>query len=140
VARALPRVHALVLALVASGLLAAGCGDDDNGESDDVAGADLERYCQLSADLDRAGQEAFQKLEKDPQATEKDFEAAEKEFVESNQAQIDELEQVAPEEISKDTETLLNGLRARAGLGPEVDEAQEKAAETRVTSFEKQNC
>jgi len=121
--------------LVASGLLATGCGDDDNGEGDAAAGPDLERYCQLTAELDRAGEEAFQR-----QATEKDFEAAEKELVESHQAEIDELEQVAPEEISEDVETLSNGLRARAGLGPAVDEAEEKAADKRVEGFEKQNC
>src|SRR5215207_560214 len=140
VTRALPRPRALLLVLVASGLLATGCGDDDNGESDDVAGPDLERYCELTAELNRAGEEAFHGLEKDPQATEKDFEAAEKGFVESHQAQLNELEQVAPEEISKDVETLSNGLRARAGLGPGVDEAEEGAADKRVAGFEKQNC
>jgi hypothetical protein len=139
VTRAL-RPRALLLALVASGLLAIGCDDDDNGEDDDAAGPDVERYCQLTAELDRAGEEAFQGLEQDPQATEEDFEAAEKEFVESHQAQLDEVEQVAPEEISQDVETLSNALRARAGLGPEVDEAEEAAADKRVQGFEQQNC
>ncbi len=140
VSRSLRRPGAL-LALVASALLlAAGCDDDDNGEEGDVAGPDLERYCELSTELDRAGSATFEKLEADPKATEKDFETAEREFVESHQVELDEIQQVAPEEISEDVKTVVDGLRARAGLGPEVAEADQTAAEKRIQAFEKQNC
>ena len=138
IARAL--ALALVLALAASILVAVGCGDDDEGADESAAGPDVERFCELSAEGDRAGEEAFRDLENDPQASKADFEAAEREFVESNQALFDELVEVAPEEISGDVDTLIASVRARAGLGPEVDEAEAGAAEKRVTAFEKQNC
>lgn len=131
---------ALVLALAASSFLAIGCGDDENGAGEDVAGPDLERYCELSAELDRAGEEAFRDLENDPQATAEDFKAAERDLVEDNEEQLDEIVQAAPEEISQDAETLQASLRARAGLGGDVDEAEAAAAEKRVQAFDKENC
>ena len=131
---------ALVLALASLSVLAIGCGDDDESAGKAVEGPDVERYCELSAELDRAGSESFRELEKDPQASKADFEAAEREFVESNQANLDETAQVAPEEISQDVETLIASLRARAGLGTEVDEAEAGSAEKRVQAFEQENC
>jgi hypothetical protein len=135
--RTLARVFGLILLGVITAVLAVGCGDDDD---DQTAAADLERFCALSEELDRAGADAFRELEQDPDATPEDFEAAERELVESHEAQIDELQEVAPPEIAEDARTLAEALRARAGLGAKVDEGEAEAAEQRVQRFEKQNC
>lgn len=134
--RTLARALGLILLGLVAGALAAGCGDDD----DETAAADLQKYCALSEELDRAGGDAFRELEQDPDATPEDFEAAEREFVDSHEAQIDELQAVAPLEIAEDVQTLAESVRARAGLGAEVDEEEAGAAEERVQGFEKQTC
>ena len=105
-----------------------------------MAAADVGRYCELTKELDEAGQEAFRELEQDPNATEEQFEAVEREFVETNQERIDELVRVAPAEIKEDVGVLLAALRGRAGQGPEVAESESEAAEQRVTAFEEENC
>ena len=127
-------------AFAAAVLLGFGCGGDEEGETETAPGPDLARYCELSAEADRAGDAAFAGLESDPEATREDYEAAEREFVEDNQALLDELGEVAPVEISQDLEIMIAGIRARAGLGPSVDEADAVPAEKRVQTFEKQNC
>ncbi len=137
--RAPASLVALIAAVAASSLMLFACGDDDGG-GEEAGGPDVERYCALSVELDEAGSEAFRELESDPEATKADFEAAEREFVESNEEKIDEVSEVAPEEISEDVTTLFASLRARAGLGPEVDEAEVRAAEKRVQAFDKENC
>ena len=90
-------------------------------------------------ELDRAGEEIFEELEKDPDATPKDFEAAVRQLVEENEASLEELQQVAPAEITDDVASLVEALRARAGrladVPPDAD-----AAETPIGEFEKQNC
>ena len=142
------RLLSLILLALALGAALPACGDDDD---DDGGGggadtgtqpavADVGRYCELTKELDEAGNEAFRELEQNPNASEEDFERVEREFVESNQEKIDELVRVAPEEIREDIGVLLAGLRSRAGQGPEVDEDQEQAAERRVTRFEDENC
>jgi hypothetical protein len=122
----------------------AACGgddDDDGGGGDTTASADVDRYCELSKQLDEAGSEAFRELEQDPDATEQDFEQAEADFVRQNEAELDELAQVAPDEIQEDVDVLLAALRGRAGLEetpPDEDAAEE--AERALTRFERNNC
>jgi hypothetical protein len=131
-----------MVAATATALLAlAGCGDDDeSGGNGDSASADLARYCQLTAELDKAGQDFFKKLEQQ-NASEQEFEKAEREFIEQNEAKIQEVAQVAPAEIAPDVEILVESQRSRAGLSSTpVNEEQVQPAEQRLREFEQQNC
>jgi hypothetical protein len=135
------RLIGLILILLLCPALLAACGDDDDDDAGgtEVAEADTGGYCELSAELDRAGQEQFEALEEDGNATEADFEAAEREFVESHEAELEEIQELAPDEIAGDVALLVEGLRARAGL----DGAEPSGlgrAEERVDQFETQNC
>ncbi|MEX2194896.1 MAG: hypothetical protein WD844_06385 [Thermoleophilaceae bacterium] len=136
----LPIVLAALIALL--GLAA--CGGDDNGETtsraDAAATPDVGRYCQLVKELDARGEEHFASLGEDASA--EDFEAAERGFVERYEAELDELQRVAPTEIKADAEKLLAAMRQRAGLTTttEVDEAEAAAAEERIQVFEKREC
>lgn len=141
------RAGVIAVTTAAAVLVFAGCGDDeDTTEADtttDTAAAegDLDRYCELAAELDQAGQEFFQEFEQQEGATREDFEAAERDFLEQNQADIDEIVAVAPEEVSADAETFVEGLRARAGLSEAtVDQQEVAAADQRLNEFEQENC
>jgi hypothetical protein len=135
----------LVLAcvLVAPAFLA-GCGDDASDTStttEAAAAADPTRYCELTEELDAAGEEIFAPLEQDQNATREDFEQAEAQLVEENQGQLEQIQQVAPPEIRPDVETIVSALYVRAGLeeaGPSNSEVG--AAEKRLDAFEKENC
>ena len=95
----------------------------------------------MAKQLDEAGSEAFRELEQDPEATEKDFEEAEADFVRQHEAELDELAEVAPEEIQDDVPVLLASLRDRAGLEEQPPDDQElKKAERAITRFERENC
>ena len=118
----------------------AACGDDDDEPADTNASADVDRYCELTNQLDEAGSEAFRELEQDSEATQKDFEEAEADFVRQHEAELDELAEVAPEEIQDDVPVLLAGLRGRAGLEEPPDDQELKKAEKAITRFERQNC
>ena len=119
----------------------AACGDDDDEAADTTASADVGRYCELTQQLDEAGQEAFRELEQDPDATENDFEKAEADFVRQHEAELDELTDVAPEEIQDDVSVVLAALRGRAGLEEQPPADQEAAkAERAITRFERENC
>lgn len=125
-----------IVIVAAVALVGFGCGDDDG---DEGATASVERYCELTRELDRAGAEMFDDLEKDPDATPKDFEAAERQLVEENEESLEEIQEVAPAEIKDDVAVLVEALRARAGLDAEAQPDAE-AAETRIDKFEKPNC
>lgn len=128
-----------IVIVAAVAVVGFGCGDDDRDEGAPDATASVERYCELTRELDRAGGEMFEDLEKDPDASRKDFEAAERQLVQENEQSLEELQDVASAEIKDDVAILVEALRARAGLEAEVPPDAE-AAETRVTKFEKQNC
>ena len=128
-----------IVIVAAVALVGFGCGDDDGDEGAPDATASVERYCELTRELDRAGGEMFEELEKDPDASPKDFRAAERQLVEESEESLDELQEVAPAEIKDDVTSLVQALSARAGLDAKVPPDAE-AAETRVTKFEKQNC
>lgn len=123
------------------------CGEDDSDaptaqptQQETAGEGDAEFYCSLAQKLDRAGSKFFRELEQDKEATQEDFEKAEAEFVETHQADIEELVEAAPSEIRADVDILIASLKARAGLGPEVDQTQAQSAEERVQEFEKENC
>ena len=127
--------------LLSATFLAAGCGDDDDDSSNErrAGTGDTQRYCEHVRQLDRAGSEFFKPLEQN-NATPKQFKSAEKRFVQTHQAELDELKRAAPVQIGDDVKTLIASQRARAGLGPAVDEAKTGAAERRVQRFEKRAC
>jgi len=135
------RLRAGFAIVIASAVVlgAIGCGDDDGDEAAPDATASVERYCELSRELDRAGEERFEALEEDPNATREDFEAAERELVEENEDALEEIQEAAPAEINDDAAILAEALRARAGLADEVPpDAGE--AERRINRFEQENC
>ena len=125
--------------VAAVALVGFGCGDDDGDDGAPAATASVERYCELTRELDQAGGKVFEELEKDPDATPKDFQAAERQLVEDNEESLDELQEVAPVAIKDDVASLVHALNARAGLEAKVPQDAD-AAETRITKFEKQNC
>jgi hypothetical protein len=131
-----------LVALLALGLVAAGCGDDDDEETaaQTEATADVDRYCELARQLDKAGEKQFAQLE-EQELSRKEFEEAEVELFREHEAELEELQQVAPPEIQADVETLVARFRARAGLGDDAPTVkQEEVAEERVTQFEEENC
>jgi hypothetical protein len=109
---------------------------------DDATEASVEAYCDQSAELDEAGGEAFSALEEDPDATEQDYLDAEKEFIEDHRSELEELRDVAPDEIRDDVDTLIQGLLDIVDTGEDAREGNEEfaAAEERVVAFEDANC
>lgn len=133
----------IALAAVVALLGLAACGGDDTDDSDNsraTAAGDVERYCALTKELDAAGEEIFAPLGED--ASPEDYEAAERRFVERHTRELDELRQVAPASLRPDVQTLLAGIRQRAGLEPDmqVSEREASAAEERVRAFESREC
>lgn len=121
--------------ILIGGMAIMGC--DDNDES----GSNVTRYCDLTAELDQAGEEVFAELEADPDATEEDFMEAERQFIEDHRADLDELRDVAPDEIAADVDTLLDTLLEVAEGNLEARESEEaQQAEERITQFEEENC
>jgi hypothetical protein len=130
------------LAVAALLLLAvAGCGGDDGNGGETTAAADLDRYCELTQQLDQAGTEAFRELEQDPEATREDFEQAEADFVREHDAELDEIVEVAPAEIQDEIQVVIAATRGRAGLEEQPPAKQdERVAERTVQRFERENC
>ena len=115
----------------------AGCGDDDDSSSE----GDVERYCELVDELDQAGSEAFESLEGDETATDEDFAEAERQFIEDNADAFEELEEVAPDEIADDIDTLLEAQAERAAGGEQEETSEDVSdAEERVGEFEDEHC
>jgi hypothetical protein len=131
------RVGALLLACFA--LVPASCGDDDEDKRAERPTGNVQRYCDLLRQLDRAGTQFFRRLEEE-NASHKEFEAAEKEFVEQHEADLRALQRAAPESIRNDTRTVLDAQRARAGLTPPVNQRRAEAAEKRIRAFERRHC
>ena len=127
-------IGCLTVMALALGLAACGA---DGGSS---AASGPERYCELVAELEKLGSEAFDEVAADENATEADFFAANKAFYESSQAEFDEMIRVAPAEIKPDVEILVESIRGQAGLVEEVPAEEASAAEERIVSYEDENC
>lgn len=128
-----PAVRLLALILVAATLA---CGDDGPEKTSNPG--DLRRYCDLTAELNRAGTEFFSGLS--PDAGEKAFERAQGEFVRLHEAELNEVVSVAPEEIRADTSTVIAAQKATAGLGPEVPDGERLEAEGHVRAYLAEHC
>jgi hypothetical protein len=127
---------AIGLGLVA--VLITGCGDDDDTTE---ASGDVDRYCELVAELDEAGSDAFAELEADDAATEADYARTERQFIDDHADEFDELREVAPEAIADDLEVLLTEQEKRASGGDQEETSDEaEAAEERIGEFEEKNC
>ena len=135
---------AALLAVLALAIPFAACGDDDEesgGSDPTTVASDVERYCDITVELDQAGSEEFEALEEDPDATEADYEAAERNLIEDNTELLAEIAEVAPDEIRADVETVIAALEQRAGISDEeVPNAEVAAAEKNLKAFEAENC
>ena len=128
------RVMVVVFGLVVP---VAACGDDD-----DSGAGDVDRYCELTGELDAAGEEAFAALEQDPDATEEDFAAAEAAFFAEHEDDLAELAEAAPAEIRADAEVLLDAQRrfAEGESREAVESAEVQEADEQVNAFEEEHC
>jgi NTP pyrophosphatase (non-canonical NTP hydrolase) len=134
-------IPALVSFVLAIPLAVAACGDDDESGDAGETTASVERYCEITAELDTLGEEEFEALEEDPNATPEDFEQAERRTVEENAELFDEIQAVAPEEIADEVDVLITGIRVRAGLSDEeVSDQAQNEAEKMINRFERENC
>jgi hypothetical protein len=130
---------ALALALTA-------CGDDEapttrssaESASTSAEGGDVDRYCELVAELNALGEQIFAGLPEE--AAPEEVMLREQELVEQGAAQLDELERVAPDEIADDVPVVLDDLRARAATGEQPDAEAASAAEERVRAFDEEHC
>ena len=133
------RFVTVTIGLLLCAVLLVACGDEGESSDTTAASADLDRFCELGRQLDEEGTKVFGELEQDKNATQEDFEQAEADFIEDNAAVLDEVTQVAPEEIKDQVEVLVQAQRARAGLGDEP-EGDEQKAEQEIQKFESENC
>ena len=128
------KTRALAVLAAAAGLLVTGCG---GGGASSTAAANVQRFCELQAQLAGLGQQLTAPLEKS-NASPAQFRAADRKIVES--PQFKELQKTLPAEIKKPAQIALAALRGRAGLGPTVSQAKESAAIKQVQQFAQQNC
>lgn len=131
--------------------LATACSDDPSGSDDKAddtkAGAtsapaeeyDPQAYCDITRQLEDAGEEAFADLDRD--STDAEYEAAERSFVVDNEVLLDELVAAAPSELTDEVETLLTAMRQRGGLEDSgVTQREASQAEEQILAWEKKNC
>jgi hypothetical protein len=121
-----------VLFLAVAGLGA--CGDDDDNEA---ASGNLERYCELARTL----AEPPEDVDFDTATPEELTDAIKKHFSE-NSANIDELEEVAPEAIADDITVYARVARHIADTGDisEFDKAENAPAIRRQENFDRDEC
>ncbi|MGH3361120.1 MAG: hypothetical protein ACRDOM_01555 [Nocardioides sp.] len=140
--------------IAAAVLLAAGCADTSTadtvappasaGESADASSRtagqyDAKPYCELTEQLEAAGEEAFSDLGRN--ATAAQFRAAERSFVLDNQDLLGSLTGAAPAHLADEIETFLSGMRQRGGLEDSgVSQREATDAEKRILTFEKSHC
>lgn len=123
-----PRPRIVLATIATIGLLAApGCGDDDDGGS-----ASPEEYCEIVAELDAAGGEAFSSLSED--ATEAEYDEVQQQFVEDNRERFEDLVDAAPETIRADVRSVVNGVLTGS------DAPDNEAASDRVSEFDAETC
>lgn len=99
---------------------------------------DVNRYCALIAELNGIGERVFADLPED--ASSEEYMRRESMFLEQAEAQLAELDQVAPVEIRADGALFEASMRARAAGQPGPDPAAVEAAEERERAFAERNC
>jgi hypothetical protein len=131
-----------IAALAVAALAIAGCGGGDDTDGETVAAQpDLERYCELVAELDRSSTEIFREIEGQEIPSSEDLAAAQLRVFEENEDLIAELEVVAPEEIREDVELSVESARERAEAGDATQPPKDVAdASLRLQEFRRDNC
>lgn len=119
---------ASVAALVVVAAAGFACGGDD-----DELTADERRYCELTAEVEAKGEEAFADLGED--ASEDETAAAQKAFIDDVEDELDEMVKVAPEEIAEDVKAYNAFVKAQM-RGEETEEASDEA----ILEWEEENC
>ncbi len=119
--------------LVVGSLVLAGCGDSVEDRGGQRASGDAQRYCELSEQLDAAGEEFFAPLGENP--TPEQVRAVTERFVAANAGTLDELVRVAPSAIARDVRTFTDAFRAADRDNPAAQQAEE-----RVMAWEEENC
>jgi hypothetical protein len=130
---------ALVLVLTA-------CGDDASPDTQASTGSagtspgagDADRYCELTTELEALGEQVFADVPQD--APPEEYVRREQQLLDQASAQLDELVEVAPDEISDDVGVYLADMRERAATGQSTDGDAASAAEERILAWEQENC
>lgn len=112
----------------------------DGGEQGGMELAEADRYCELTQQLDRAGEQEieidFEAATPDPEAVQAEF----SDFLADNSDDIEELERIAPPEISDDVAALTESMRTVAETGELGAFDASAEAEERIREFENQVC
>ncbi len=131
----------LVAVLAAATLVLAACGGDDETGTTAASRPDLERYCEVVAELDRSSAAIFNEIEQGGVPSNEELAAAQLRVLEENEDLIAELEAVAPDEIRADVELSIESARDRAEAGDASQPPKEVAdAGIRLQEFRRDNC
>lgn len=113
-------------------------GAEEGGAAAVAGGPDVDRYCELKQQLDRAGADFFREQR---DVSRQEFQRAGREFLREQAAPLEELQQVAPGGIQDDIRIFVQSARAFLG-GAEAGPAPSRgrAAERRLASFDRKSC
>lgn len=108
------------------------CSDDGDGSNGELT-ADEARYCELTAEVEAAADEAFSALGED--AGDEETAAAQDALIDDVDDELDEMVEVAPEPIAGDVEAFVASFRASM-RGEDVEQADDQA----IVAWEEEHC
>jgi hypothetical protein len=140
--------HSFLALLIAAAVLALGaCGGGDESTTaaaETVTTAsepDLDRYCELIAELDQRSADVFNELGAGGVPTNEELAAAQLQVLDDNAELIDEAIAVVPDEIQEDFQLSLDSARERAESGDASQPPKDVAdAVVRLQDFRRDNC
>lgn len=121
------------LALVGVLAIVGGACSDDGDGGDVGLSADEARYCELTDEVEAAGEEAFSSLGED--ASDEETAVAQKALIEDVDDELDEMVEVAPDEIAADVEAFVEFFRASM-RGQDT----EQVSDEEVLAWEEEHC
>ena len=137
----------LIAALAVAAFALAACGGGDETGTGDTTAArapDLERYCELIAELDRNSAAIFDETAEESEdgiPSTEELAAAQLRVLEENEDLIAEAGVVVPDEIRDDFELSVESARERAEAGDASQPPKEVAdASIRLQEFRRDNC
>jgi hypothetical protein len=134
----------LIATLAVAALTIAACGGDDESAGTVAAQPDLERYCELVAELDRNSAAIFEETAEEAEdgiPSTEELAAAQVRVFEENEDLITEAGAVVPDEIRDDFELSVESARQRAEAGDASQPPKEVAdAGIRLQEFRRDNC